>query len=268
MKAKIINHLNDIIESKTVKEHTMESDLIEELGISDEELKRNAQTLRTRIIHDYSSFCVSTIDAFVQKLSRSFAHDLGLPNQYTVSIDNDDIAQTITENIGAQISDDNPFIVRLLQDFSDSRFSSERSINLAQQLQMFVKKLMEEKAYQKDGSNSISNLEQYKQTLAFLNDKTKDFEIKVQLYAEKFRAVENRYGLTVDDYWQKKNGVVSFINKIEKKAYEMPKGYFVKALENRKCLSSASQSAANAELLEVLEPLKELFSLFPPHNGF
>ena len=260
MKAKIINHLNDIIESKTVKEHTMESDLIEELGISDEELKRNAQTLRTRIIHDYSSFCVSTIDAFVQKLSRSFAHDLGLPNQYTVSIDNDDIAQTITENIGAQISDDNPFIVRLLQDFSDSRFSSERSINLAQQLQMFVKKLMEEKAYQKDGSNSISNLEQYKQTLAFLNDKTKDFEIKVQLYAEKFRAVENRYGLTVDDYWQKKNGVVSFINKIEKKAYEMPKGYFVKALENRKCLSSASQSAANAELLEVLEPLKELFN--------
>ena len=92
MKAKIINHLNDIIESKTVKEHTMESDLIEELGIGDEELKRNAQTLRTRIIHDYSSFCVSTIDAFVQKLSRSFAHDLGLPNQYTVSIDNDDIA--------------------------------------------------------------------------------------------------------------------------------------------------------------------------------
>ena len=81
MKAKIINHLNDIIESKTVKEHSMEADLIGELGITDEELKRNAQALRTRIMHDYSSFCVSTIDAFVQKLSRAFSHDLGLPNQ-------------------------------------------------------------------------------------------------------------------------------------------------------------------------------------------
>ena len=259
MKAKIINHLNDIIESKTVKEHSMEADLIGELGITDEELKRNAQALRTRIMHDYSSFCVSTIDAFVQKLSRAFAHDLGLPNQYTVSIDNDDIAQTITENIGAQISDDNPFIVRLLQDFSENRFSNERSINLAQQLQVFVKKLMEEKAYQKDGSNNIRNLDQYNQTLAFLNDKVKDFEINVQMSAEKFRSIEKRYGLTVDDYWQKKNGVVAFINKIEKKTYEKPKGYFLKALENRKCLSDPSQSAANAELLEVLEPLKELF---------
>ena len=259
MKAKIINHLNDIIESRVIRKHTMEADLIEELGITDEELQGNAQTLRTRIMHDYSSFCVSTIDAFVQKLSRTFAHDLGLPSQYSVSIDNDDIAQTITENIGAQISDDNPFIVRLLQDFSDNRFSNERSINLAQQLQLFVKKLMEEKAYQKDGSNNIRNLEQYKETLAFLNDKTKEFETKVQILAEKFRTIEQSYGLTVDDYWQKKNGVVSFINKIEKKSYEMPKGNFLKALENQKCLSDSSQSAANAELLDVLESLKSLF---------
>ena len=259
MKAKIVSHLTDIIESKEVKEHTMEADLLAELGITDEELKRNAQSLMTHIMHDYSSFCVSTIDAFVQKLSRTFAHDLGLPGQYTVSIDNDDIAQTVTENIGLQINDDNPFIVKLLQDFSNERFSNEKSINLANQLHDFVKKLMEEKAYQKDGSNNIQNLEQYKQTLDFLNDKTKDFELKVKDFVEHFRAVERQYGLTVDDYWQKKNGVGSFIGKLEKKAYEMPKGYFLKALENRKCLSDPSQVAANAALLEVLDPLKAFF---------
>ena len=130
MKAKIVSHLTEIIESKEVKEKTMEADLLDELGVTDEALKRNAQGLMTRIIHDYSSFCVSTIDSFVQKLSRSFAHDLGLPSQYTVSIDNDDVAQTVTQNIGLQISDDNPFIVKLLQDFSDDRFSDEKAINL------------------------------------------------------------------------------------------------------------------------------------------
>ena len=259
MKAKIVNHLTEIIESEEVKEHTMEADLLAELGITDEELKHNAQVLMTRIMHDYSSFCVSTIDAFVQKLSRTFAHDLGLPSQYTVSIDNDDVAQTVTENIGAQISEDNPFIINLLQDFSNDRFSNEKSNNLASQLNEFVKKLMEEKAYQKDGSNNIQDLEQYKQTLAFLNEKTRGFEQTIKTFVEQYRAVERQFGLTVDDYWQKKNGVCSFINKLEQKSYAQPNSYFHKALDTQKCLSDPSQVAANAALLEVLVPLYDYF---------
>ena len=260
MKAKIVNHLTEIIESEEVKEHNMEADLIAELGITDEELKHNAHVLMTRIMHDYSSFCVSTIDAFVQKLSRTFAHDLGLPSQYTVSIDNDDVAQTVTENIGVQINEDNPFIINLLQDFSNDRFSNEKSNNLASQLNDFVKKLMEEKAYQKDGSNNIQDLEQYKQTLAFLNEKTRGFEQTIKTFVEQYRAVERQFGLTVDDYWQKKNGVCSFINKLEQKAYAQPNSYFHKALDAQKCLSDPSQVAANAALLEVLVPLYDYFN--------
>ena len=255
MKAKIVSHLTEIIDSKEVKEKTMESDLMDELGISDKELKRNAQSLMTRIMHDYSSFCVSTIDAFVQKLSRSFAHDLGLPSQYTVSIDNDDVAQTVTQNIGLQISDDNPFIVRLLQDFSDDRFSTEKAINLEFQLNEFVKKLTEEKAYQKDENNNIQDLVQYNQTLDFLKDKTKEFEHRIKDFIEAFRAVEQQFDLSAEDYVQKNRGFVSFINKLEQKEFGKPNSYFYKALETRKCLNDKSKVAANDALLAVLEPL-------------
>ena len=259
MKAKIVSHLTDIIESKEVKEHTMEADLLAELGITDEELKHNAQVLMTRIMHDYSSFCVSTIDAFVQKLSRAFAHDLGLPSQYTVSIDKDDVAQIVTDNIGMQITEDNTFIIRLLQDFSNDRFSNEKSINLASQLNDFVKKLMEEKAHQKEGSNNIQDLDQYKVTLAFLDNKIQAFEQQIKTYVDQFRAVERQYGLAADDYWQKKRGVVSFINKLEQKAYETPNSYFYTALQDRKCLADPSQTSANDALLGVLDPLNAFF---------
>ncbi len=255
MKAKIVSHLTEIIESREVKEKTMESDLVDDLGITDEELKRNAQSLMTRIMHDYSSFCVSTIDAFVQKLSRSFAHDLGLPSQYTVSIDNDDVAQTITQNIGLQISDDNPFIVRLLQDFSDDRFSNEKAINLEFQLNEFVKKLTEEKAYQKDENNNIQDLVQYNQTIDFLKDKTNEFEHGIKDFVEAFRAVEQQFDLSVEDYVQKNRGFVSFINKLEHKEFGRPNSYFYKAIETHKCLNDKSKVAANDALLAVLEPL-------------
>lgn len=259
MKAKIVSHLTEIIDSKEVKKKTMEADLMDELGVTNEELKRNAQSLMTRIMHDYSSFCVCTIDAFVQKLSRAFAHDLGLPSQYTVSIDNDDVAQTITQNIGLQISDDNPFIVKLLQDFSDDRFSDEKAINLEFQLNEFVKKLTEEKAYQKDESNNIQNLEQYNQTLDFLKVKTIGFEHQMKDFVEAFRAAEQQYGLNVDDYVQKNRGFVSFINKLEQKEYGKPNSYFYKALETRKCLNDKSKATANDALLVVLEQLSAFY---------
>ena len=155
MKAKIVKTLCEIIESKEVDPKTMEAKLIEEMGVSDDELKRNAQSLMTCIMHDYSSFCVSTIDAFVQKLSRSFAHDLGLPSQYAVSIDTDEVAETITEHLGLRISDEDDYLTRLLVDFSNNQFDAQRYTPVEIQLTEFITKLMTEKAYQKEGSNNI-----------------------------------------------------------------------------------------------------------------
>ena len=62
MKDKIVNNLCEIVGIKEAKNDGMKKALLKELGISEEELKRNAQSLLTRIIHDYSSFCVRTID--------------------------------------------------------------------------------------------------------------------------------------------------------------------------------------------------------------
>ena len=133
-----------------------------ELNISDADLKHNAAMLRTRIIHDYSSFCVSTIDSFVQKLARTFARDLNLPSQYTVSIDEDDIAATIVDNLAMRISSSNPLLVESLSRFSEEQFSKEGAVMPQTVLSDFVNKLMAEKAFQRDGANNIKDLSQYK----------------------------------------------------------------------------------------------------------
>ena len=216
MKAKIVKTLLEIIDSEKVDSKSMEAILMEELGISDAELKSNAQNLMTRIMHDYSSFCVSTIDAFVQKLSRSFAHDLGLPSQYSVSIDTDEVAETITEQLGLRISDQDDFLTRLLVDFSNNQFDSQRSTALESQLSDFIAKLMTEKAYQKDENNSIKNYSQYKQTIDFLR-------------------LEKQYGLRDEFYAYGRNGFISYIRKLSAKTYEQPSLRFNGVLEKGNC---------------------------------
>ena len=265
MKAKIVKTLREIIDSEKVDSKSMEATLIEELGISDAELKSNAQNLMTRIMHDYSSFCVSTIDAFVQKLSRSFAHDLGLPSQYSVSIDTDEVAETITEQLGLRISDQDDFLTRLLVDFSNNQFDSQRSTALEIQLSDFVAKLMTEKAYQKDENNNIKNYSQYKQTLDFLKGKMQGFEQSIQQHLDDFMHLERQYGLRDEFYAYGKNGFISYIRKLSAKVYEQPGTRFNGVLEKGNCFSKEGEKqlgknqvdVINAALLPVLQAMKD-----------
>ncbi len=264
MKAKIVTTLQEIIESKEVNPKSMEAKLIEELDINDAELKRNAQSLMTQIMHDYSSFCVSTIDAFVQKLSRSFVYDLGLPNQYSVSIDTDEVAETITERLGLRIGQDD-FLTQLLVDFSNNQFDSQRSTALETKLSEFIAKLMTEKAYQKGQKNGIANSSEYKQTIDFLNGKVKDFEPGLQTHLEDFTRLVSQYGLRDELFSYGRNGFVSYIRKLSAKVYEQPSPRFIGVLEKKNCFSNdaerqlgkAQVKAINAALLPVLQAIKD-----------
>ena len=265
MKAKIVKTLCEIIESKEVDPKSMEAKLIEESAISDDELKRNAQSLMTCIMHDYSSFCVSTIDAFVQKLSRSFAHDLGLPSQYAVSIDTDEVAETITEHLGLRISDEDDYLTRLLVDFSNNQFDAQRYTPVEIQLTEFITKLMTEKAYQKEGSNNIQTSEQYKQTLDFLNGKTRGFEQGLKSLLDDFGRLETAYGLGDQQYAYGKSGFISYVRKLSSGDYGQPSPRFLAVLDKRNCFSKegekqhgkAKVEEINAALLPVLDSIKD-----------
>ena len=219
MKAKILQKLKEII-SGDKDAASMVSDLTKELAISEEELTKNAQLLQTRIIHDYSSFCVSTIDSFVQKLVRPFARDLGLSSQYTVSIDEKDVSSIVVGNIGLQISDDDPFLVQILNAFIDKQYANEKSTNLENDLGTFVSKLMSEKAYQRDASNDIANEEQYKEAQKFIIDKTTHFEEIVGKFIAQFDKFIAEHHLEAKDFFYGKQGIFSFYNKLRKKTFE------------------------------------------------
>lgn len=269
MKGKIVNALCEIINSITVEPNSMEAILMEELGISDAELKRNAQSLMTCIMHDYSSFCVSTIDAFVQKLSRTFANDLGLPSQYTVSIDTDEVAEAVTENIGLKIRDkedgeEEDFLTKVLIDFSNNQFDNERSTAIEQQLAEFVTKLTKEKAYQKDEDNNIKDKVQYQQTLDFLNDYIHNYEQEIIPLVDRFVELEKQLGVDEELYSYGKKGFVSFIRNLAQGKFEQPGQRFFDVIKNRDCFSKKSlkvigkqrSDEINASLIPVLEDLR------------
>ena len=266
MKERIVSDLCNIIGS--AEPEGIEADLVNELDISDAQLKKNAQSLLTCIIHDYSSFCVCTIDAFVQKISRSFVHELGLSSQYTVSIDGKEMANAVVESMGAQISDDNAFLSQIVSDFCKKQFDNDRSNNLQENLISFIEKLMAEKAYQRDENNNIHDLEQYQQTMTFLNEKTSKFELSIKDYVAEYKKIEEKYGLTDEDCYQGGKGVGSYMRRLARKEYGLPNSYYNKVIETGKWYSAVGQKrfgkmeleAIKDEMLAILLPLNEVLT--------
>lgn len=263
MKDKIIKNLKEIIGSSEVKDNTMEADLINELGISDAELKHNAQLLLTQIIHDYSSFCVSTIDAFVQKISRSFAHDLGLPSQYSVSIDEDEVVDTVVANLGMQINDDNKFLVAILKNFINNQFDKEEKFDLSSKLAEFAKKLLSEKAYNRYETNTIDSENSYQQADRFLKDKTEPFITLVENFINTFDAFVSRHRLQTEDFSYGNTGFLSFINKLKNKTFEAIGSRAQKVIDGKKWHSeNAENRFGNEELNTIGDELMDFLPQF------
>ena len=234
MKDKIVRHLNDIIHSDLDKPaEGMGKDLIDDLHIDRTTLKNNAKILFYKILHDYSNFNVCTIDTFVQKLARPFAKELQLPNKFTVSIDDTEIADAITERIGEQIGEANPFLTKILEDFNGQKLDNEKSPRIEQSIHDFIVQLFSEEAYQKNEQNQFTEPEQYKETVAFLKSKTSGFEQRCRQFTEEFGAFCNNNQLSADDFKGKsKNACFSLWNKVKGKQFAAPTATMLKLLDD------------------------------------
>ena len=222
MKSKIIHQLNDIIHSdESQTPSAMEADLLHDLPLDRMTLKANAKLLFSRIIHDYSSFCVCTIDSFVQKLARSFANDLKLPTQFSVSIDEDEVADAITERLGEKIGSTETFLTKILEDFCEIRLDNEKSPKVANSIHEFIKKLFSEAAFQKGGHNPIVTEEQYQETLKFFQNRTQKFETCCQTFIKDFEDFLQRNQLTAADFNYKEKGpCLGFLKKLKAQDYK------------------------------------------------
>ncbi len=102
MKSRIIEELS-LLANQT-GQSKMEPDLKKDLNLTTEDIKSKAKTALSHILHHYSELSVSTIDAFIQRIIRTFSRDLGLASDYEVLVDNSEMTEYIIDNIIDQVN--------------------------------------------------------------------------------------------------------------------------------------------------------------------
>ena len=104
MKSRIVREL-DLLANNTSQSPYI-SDFVGKYGTK-EEISARASTLLSHILNDYGSFSISTIDAFFQKVLRSFAREVGRFASYQIELDKDSLVHQSVDDVLKSIGQEN-----------------------------------------------------------------------------------------------------------------------------------------------------------------
>lgn len=146
MKERVLSFISDL--SKGVgqgKDHSFFSHIQEDTSLSDEEIKNRSQKILTAILHNYTDLSISTIDKFVFRIVRTFAHDLQMAQAFEVEMDKDLLIQPTVSFLISRIGI-NKEVSDALVAFALSKADEGKSYNLENALEQFAKHLFIEKS--------------------------------------------------------------------------------------------------------------------------
>ncbi len=258
MKERILEFLMDLADSKNLD---LRLRIKEKTNLPEAEIMANAKIVTGKILHQYSQFSISTIDAFFQRIVKSFARELGLLGNYKVELDQDTIKQDIIDQLIEGVGDDRD-LTSWLVDFSFTKVDENKSWNIRPQIEKLANEVFKEsfQQYQKDlESIEPKRFKQFLDSLSKIKNQMEGFMVSG---AKKAKKLMESHGLAVDDFSGKGNGPAAYFDKIINKGNFDPLKKVPEACENpEKWYTKTSpkkqeiQEVLNAGLLEITTSL-------------
>lgn len=256
MKTRIVETLKHL---SLQEENALKQELARATALPEAEIPLRAARLLWNITHRYDEFAVSTIDAFIHQIVRTFSPDLKLPQGFEVLIDKDDIVPFIVEEIYARPGTDKAFTQILLQ-FILARVDDEKAYDLNKTLSEFVEKqLQEEESHTENLAKYtpdyfLQQIKQLKNSLA----ETKKFLIQ---QASEGLEIIAQAGLSPSDFKGKSNSVAGYLTKIKNwpaKPKELsPNKNTINALEKEEWYSKTTKQPVKTAIESILPELRE-----------
>lgn len=211
LKTRIIRELDHISSGKkTPVLDVIKSNLN---GFSEEEIRQRAGEVLVRILHDYSSFSVSTIDSFFQGLTRALARELDIPMQFELELDTESICEQVTDMLLDE-SGRNKDIRKWLQDLLIHSLEENGNWNLRKPLLQMTRQLLSNPE-----AMEISN-RQNSDHIRTLITWMKEYRSRVETFmrSKAMEAIQNMqaHGYSVSSFYYKEAGPAGYFTKVAK----------------------------------------------------
>ena len=144
MKERIVDMLKSFSSEESLsKPHPMFVAICEELTIKPEALHVKSKEILKHIIHNYGAFDISTIDGFTHRVIRTFAHDLKLPINFEVELDQERLLNEAVDSLIAKAGSDKA-LTKILVDFAIEKADDDKSWDISFDFNKISKLLVNE----------------------------------------------------------------------------------------------------------------------------
>jgi ATP-dependent helicase/nuclease subunit A len=141
MKDRVIQYLGDFAKGEG-KDLALE--IQKELNIDEPSLRDRSKEVLTRILHQYSHFSISTIDAFFQKVIRAFTRESGLLGNFRLEAEIDPVLNEVIALLIDELGDGNQQLTDWVIEFSRDRLADGESWNITDALKGFAREIFKE----------------------------------------------------------------------------------------------------------------------------
>lgn len=140
MKDRILEYLDAFARGE---KSSLAEELQTELSMDDQTFRQHSQETQSILLHQYDNFAISTIDAFFQKVIRSFTREAGLVGDYRLEVDQDAVLEEVIDNLIDELGE-NRELTDWVVEFARENLENERSWDVRQSLIDFAKEIFRE----------------------------------------------------------------------------------------------------------------------------
>lgn len=200
MKGRIVSNLIFFSEKKILIHPTdMVSQIVEETGLTIENIQLKSKKILIHLLHNYSSFSVETIDSFNHRLIRTFARDLKLSGNFEVSLD---ISKLLMEAVDLLISKagENKTITKTIIDYSLEKIDDDKSWDVSKDIVKTSKLLFNENDRDSIKTLKGKSIDDFIKFNKQLKTKIRAFEIDIIKIANNTLQLIEEAGLEFTDF--------------------------------------------------------------------
>lgn len=211
MKDRIMRYLNEFSLGDA---NELASELQHELGLDPQTFQSHAREVQAAILHNYNQFSISTIDAFFQKVIRSFTREAGILGDYRLEIDQDLVMEDVIGSLIDELGDRRE-LTQWVVELALQNLENDRSWDMRTSLVSFSNEIFREEFKEVETSikDAAENKIYFRNTLEALQTTKFGFINFVKSRAKQVLSEFQALGLGADDF-KYGGGIYNFFLKV------------------------------------------------------
>ncbi len=209
MKSRILEALEGIVKAES-KYGKLTTELCSATGKNEAQLKQSAEFTLQSMLHNYSDISVSTIDSFVHRIVRAFAHDLHLPMNFDVEMDEKKLLHDAVQMLLDRLNEADLQVTQAVLEFAEANIEDGKSWNIEFEIQKLGKELFVDEAIPYLEQLGLVDFNKMRGVKSALHEQAKYFEQKIFSEGKKSFQLILGNGLTAKDFYQGNKGVFGF----------------------------------------------------------